>query len=53
MPSHKFHIGEIVMVKPAFNRNVPGGAYEVTQAAPSQWSGVRVSHQAESELTKA
>jgi hypothetical protein len=24
MPSHKFHIGEIVMVKPAFSRNVPG-----------------------------
>jgi len=31
MPSHKFHIGETVMVKPAFSRNVPGGAYEVTK----------------------
>jgi hypothetical protein len=25
MPSHKFHIGETVMVKRAFSRNVPGG----------------------------
>jgi hypothetical protein len=34
MPSHKFHIGEIVMVKPAFGRNVPGGAYEVIKQLP-------------------
>jgi hypothetical protein len=29
MPSHKFHIGESVMLKPAISRNVPGGVYEV------------------------
>jgi hypothetical protein len=34
MPSYKFHIGETVMVKPAFGRNVPGGAYEVTKQLP-------------------
>ena len=34
MPSHKFHIGETVMVKRAFSRNVPGGAYEVTKQLP-------------------
>jgi hypothetical protein len=28
------HIGEIVMVRPAFSRNVPGGAYEVTKQLP-------------------
>ena len=34
MPSHKFSIGETVMVKPAFSRNVPGGVYEVTNQLP-------------------
>ena len=34
MPSHKFRIGETVMVKPSFSRNVPGGAYEVTKQLP-------------------
>jgi hypothetical protein len=27
MPSHKFHIGDSVMLKPAISRNVPGGVY--------------------------
>ena len=30
MPSHKFRIGEAVIVKPAIKRNVPGGVYTVT-----------------------
>jgi hypothetical protein len=34
MPSHKFRIGETVMLRPAVNRNVPGGAYEVTRQLP-------------------
>jgi hypothetical protein len=34
MPSHKFHIGETVYVRPAMIRNVPGGAYEVTKQLP-------------------
>ena len=34
MPSHKFKIGESVMVKPAISRNVPGGVYEVTKQLP-------------------
>ena len=34
MPSHKFRIGETVMLRPAVNRNVPGGIYEVTKQLP-------------------
>jgi hypothetical protein len=28
MPSHKFHIGDSVMLKPSVSHNVPGGVYE-------------------------
>jgi len=28
MPSHKFHVGDTVMVKRSISRNVPGGVYE-------------------------
>ena len=34
MPSHKFRIGETVMLKPAIRLNVPGGAYQVTKQLP-------------------
>ena len=34
MPSHKFRIGESVMLKPAISRNVPGGVYEVIKQLP-------------------
>jgi hypothetical protein len=34
MASHKFGIGETVMVKSAISRNIPGGAYEVTKQLP-------------------
>jgi hypothetical protein len=34
MASHKFGIGEIVMVRAAISRNIPGGAYEVTKQLP-------------------
>jgi hypothetical protein len=34
MPSHKFKIGETVMLRPAVSRNVPGGAYAVTKQLP-------------------
>jgi len=34
MPSHKFHIGESVMLRAAVSRNVPGGVYEVTKQLP-------------------
>jgi hypothetical protein len=34
MSSHKFQIGEVVYLAPAINRNVPGGAYEVTKQLP-------------------
>jgi len=31
MPSHKFHVGEIVTMRPATSLNIPGGAYVVTK----------------------
>jgi hypothetical protein len=34
MASHKFQIGENVYLAPALNRNVPGGAHEVTKQLP-------------------
>jgi hypothetical protein len=34
MPSHKFHVGETVTLRPAISRNVPGGTYEVTKQLP-------------------
>ena len=34
MTSHKFHVGEIVSLRPVVSRNVPGGAYEVTKLLP-------------------
>ena len=35
---HKFKIGEIVTVRPAVSRNVPGGVYEVTKLLPHNGS---------------
>ena len=34
MPSHKFHVGESVIVRPAISRNMPSGVYEVTKQLP-------------------
>src|SRR5262245_13671584 len=52
MASHKFHVGEIVNLRPVVSRNVPGGAYEVTKHLPHNGrefeyhiTRVRVSHQ--------
>ena len=36
MPAHKFRVGEIVQVRPAINRNIPGGSYEVTKRLPER-----------------
>ena len=38
MPSHKFQIGETVTLRPAVNRNVPGGIYNVTKLLPHNGS---------------
>jgi hypothetical protein len=38
MPSHKFKVGETVMLRSAVSRNVPGGAYEVTKQLPHNGS---------------
>jgi hypothetical protein len=34
MPSHKFKIGETVILRSAVSRNVPGGVYEVAKQLP-------------------
>jgi hypothetical protein len=34
MPPHKFKVGDIVSLKPAVSRNVPGGVFEVTKQVP-------------------
>ena len=34
MPSHKFQVGDIVSLRRAVSRNVPGSAYEVTKQLP-------------------
>jgi len=34
MPPHKFKIGEVVFLKPAISRNVPGGVFEVIKHLP-------------------
>ncbi len=34
MPSHKFKVGELVELKPAVSRNVPGGVYEIVKIRP-------------------
>ncbi len=63
MPSHKFKVGETVMLRSAVSRNVPGGAYEVTKQLPYNGSefeyrikSANEEHQRvarESELTRA
>ena len=32
--SHKFKVGDIVALRPAISRNVPGGIYEVVKLLP-------------------
>jgi hypothetical protein len=56
MPTHKFHVGQIVQLNPAVNRNIPGGVYEVTKPLPEhngefEYRIKRV-NEPESELTK-
>ena len=62
MPSHKFKVGDIVAIRPAISRNVPGGVYEIVKQLPGsdepeyRIKGVNEPHQRlarESELTKA
>jgi hypothetical protein len=36
MPSHKFHVGESVILIPSISRNVSGGIYQVTKQLPPQ-----------------
>jgi hypothetical protein len=63
MPSHRFQVGETVMLRPAVSRNVPGGAYEITKQLPHNGrefeyriKNANESHERvalESELTRA
>jgi hypothetical protein len=34
MPSHKFKVGDIVVISPTISRFVPGGFFEVTRQLP-------------------
>ena len=34
MPSHKFKVGDVVILKPGLSRNVPGGVYEIIKHLP-------------------
>ncbi len=34
--AHKFKVGDIVTMRSAANRNVPGGVYEVTKQLPER-----------------
>jgi hypothetical protein len=34
MPTHKFHVGQLVQLIPCISRNVSGGTYEVTKQLP-------------------
>ena len=34
MAAHKFKVGDVVALKPAVSRNVPGGVFEVTTQLP-------------------
>ena len=36
MSAYKFKIGEIVTLRPAISRNLPGGAYEVIRQLPER-----------------
>jgi len=38
MPTHRFHIGQIVFLKPSRDRNIPGGAYAyiITKKLPER-----------------
>jgi hypothetical protein len=47
MPSHKFHVGEIVTMRPATSLNIPGGAYVVTKCLPD--SGAEPEYRIRSE----
>jgi hypothetical protein len=57
MPTHKFHVGQIVQLNPAVNRNIPGGVYEVTKPLPESNGEfeyrIKSVNEPESELTKA
>jgi hypothetical protein len=63
MPSHKFHVGDTVMLKPSISRNVAGGVYEVIKQLPHNGreyeyriKSANEEHQriaGEAELTKA
>jgi hypothetical protein len=36
MPTHKFHVGQLVQLIPSISRNVPGGSYEIVRKLPER-----------------
>jgi hypothetical protein len=46
MPTYKFHVGQIVQLKLAVNRNIPGGVYEVTKPYPKATASLNIASRA-------
>jgi hypothetical protein len=36
MPTHRFHIGQIVFLTPSLDQNISGGAYIITKKLPER-----------------
>jgi hypothetical protein len=36
VPTHRFHIGQVVFLKPSRDLNLPGGAYTITKKLPER-----------------
>ena len=36
MPTHKFHVGQLVQLIPSISRNVPGGSFEIIKKLPER-----------------
>ena len=34
MPTHKFHVGQLVQLARSISRNAPGGSYEIMKKLP-------------------
>jgi hypothetical protein len=36
MPTHRFHVGQLVQLIPSISRNVPGGSFEIIKKLPER-----------------
>jgi hypothetical protein len=37
MPTHRFHVGELVQLIPSISRNVPDGSFEIAKQLPGEF----------------